>query len=197
MERVYPWAWRVNTLVYGEGMSERLTKADWIRHGMRTLARDGHNALKVESMATKLNVSRGSFYWHFQDMAAFRSQLLQSWREVSTDEVILDLDARDGDPERLKRLLRHALSGSRMLDRAMRSWAGEDDEVAKVIASVDARRAERIAGLLIDAGVDRERANHRAAFLYWAYLGQAIVMDPRHTCIPDWALDEISNLFEA
>ena len=177
-------------------MSERLTKTDWIRHGLRALARDGPNALKVGAMATKLNVSRGSFYWHFEDMAAFRAQLLESWREVSTDQVIRDLDARDGDPERLKRLLRRALSGPRMLDRAMRSWAGEDEEVAKVIASVDARRVERIAGLLIDAGVDRERAHYRAAFLYWAYLGQAVVMDPRHASIADWALDEISALFE-
>jgi AcrR family transcriptional regulator len=177
-------------------MTERLTKADWIRQGLRTLAKDGSNALKVESMATQLNVSRGSFYWHFRDMAAFRSQLLQSWREVSTDQVIRDLDARDGDPERLKRLLRRALRGPRMLDRAMRSWAGEDEEVANVVASVDARRVERIAGLLIDAGVSSERAEHRAAFLYWAYLGQAIVMDPRHSSISDWALDEISDLFE-
>ena len=84
-----------------------------------------------------------------------------------------------------------------MLDRAMRSWAGEDEEVANVVASVDARRVERIAGLLIDAGVSSERAEHRAAFLYWAYLGQAIVMDPRHSTISDWALDEISDLFEA
>lgn len=178
-------------------MNERLTRADWIRHGLRTLAKDGSKALKVESMATRLKVSRGSFYWHFQDIAAFRSELLQSWREVSTDQVIRDLDARRGDPDRLKRLLRSALGGPRKLDRAIRSWAGEDDEVAKVVASVDARRVERIAGLLTDAGVDSERASHRAAFLYWAYLGQAIVMDPRLSSISDQALDEISDLFEA
>ena len=177
-------------------MDERLTSADWIRHGLRTLSKSGFKALKVEAMATGLNVSRGSFYWHFQDIAAFRSELLHSWREVSTDQVIRELDARDGDPERLKRLLRSALGGSRRLDRAIRSWASEDEEVAKVVASVDARRVERIAGLLVDAGVDGERATHRAAFLYWAYLGQAIVMDPRYSSISDCALDEISDLFE-
>jgi len=176
-------------------MNERLTRDDWIRHGLRTLSRVGSQALKVGSMAERLNVSRGSFYWHFRDVGAFRAALLQSWREVSTDQVIRDLDARQGDPERLKRLLRTALNGPRRLDRAMRAWAGEDAKVAKVVASVDAARIERIAGLLVEAGLDAARARHRAAFLYWAYLGQASVIDSRRASIPDWALDEIGDLF--
>jgi hypothetical protein len=48
-------------------MHDRLTKSGWIRHGLRTLAKDGPNALKVGPMSTKLKVSRGSFYWHFRD----------------------------------------------------------------------------------------------------------------------------------
>src|ERR1700731_1432717 len=70
----------VNTPVYGGTMNDRLTKSDWIRHGLRTLAKDGPNALKVGPMSTKLKVSRGSFYWHFRDIADFRSQLLQIGR---------------------------------------------------------------------------------------------------------------------
>src|ERR1700680_636047 len=71
----------VNTLVYGGAMNDRLTKSDWIEHGLRTLASEGANALKVGPMAAKLKVSRGSFYWHFKDIADFRSQVLRSWRE--------------------------------------------------------------------------------------------------------------------
>jgi AcrR family transcriptional regulator len=142
-------------------------------------------------------VSRGSFYWHFADIAEFRSLLLQTWREISTEQVIRDLDARKGDPDRLRRLLRRAIGGTRVLDRAVRSWATEDEEVAAVVASVDTRRVQRIARLLIEVGVTHERAQQRATFLYWAYLGQAVVMDSRQASIPEWALDEISDLFEA
>jgi len=177
-------------------MTDRLTKSDWIRHGLRTLARDGANALKVGPMSTTLGVSRGSFYWHFRDIADFRAQLLQSWQESSTDRVIQDLDARPGDPERLKQLMRRALSGTRSLDRAIRSWAAEDADVAGIVASVDRRRGARIAKLLPEAGVARDRAFHRAAFLYWAYLGQAVVMDPRHASMPGAALDDIADLLE-
>ena len=176
-------------------MNDRLTKSDWIAHGLRTLAKDGAGALKVGPMAAALKVSRGSFYWHFRDIADFRSQLLQSWQEISTDQVIQDLDARQGEPDRLKHLMRQAFGGTRKLDRAIRSWAADDEDVARIVAAVDGRRVARIAGLLAEAGVDGERALHRAAFLYWAYLGQAVVMDPRHSSIPAAALDEISGLF--
>jgi AcrR family transcriptional regulator len=177
-------------------MNDRLTKDDWITHGLRTLAKDGANALKVGPMATKLRVSRGSFYWHFRDIADFRAQLLRSWQERSTDQVIRDLDARKAEPDRLKHLMQRAFAGKRDLDRAIRSWAAEDEDVARIVASVDARRVAYIAKMLVAAGVESQRALRRAAFLYWAYLGQPIVMDPRHSSIAESAIDDISDLFE-
>jgi AcrR family transcriptional regulator len=186
----------VNTPVYGAGMNDRLTKDDWITHGLRTLAKDGAGALKVGPMAAKLDVSRGSFYWHFRDIGDFRAQLLQSWQERSTDQVIRDLDARKAEPDRLRNFMKRAFAGKRDLDRAIRSWAAEDRDVAGVVAAVDARRVAYIAKMLVAAGVDSRRASPRAAFLYWAYLGQPIVMDPRHSSIADPAIDDIGALFE-
>jgi AcrR family transcriptional regulator len=186
----------VNALMYGGAMSDRLTKSDWIKHGLRTLAHDGVNALKVGPMATKLKVSRGSFYWHFRDIADFRSQILRSWQERTTDQVIQELEAEKAEPDRLKYLMARAFNEKPRLDRAVRSWAAEDEHVAKIAASVDARRVAYIAKLLVAAGVESRRALSRAAFMYWAYLGQAVVMDPRHSSISASAMDDISDLFE-
>lgn len=186
----------VNTLVYGERMNERLTKSDWIRHGLRTLARSGANALKVGPMATRLKVSRGSFYWHFEDIADFRAQLLRLWQQRMTEQVIEDLEASQAQPDRLKDLMRRGFRGERRLDRAVRSWAAEDRDVAAVVASVDVRRVDYIAELLVSAGVERNVAASRAAFVYWAHLGQPTVMDPRRAAIETEALDAISALFE-
>lgn len=185
----------VNTLLYGWAMNDRLTKSDWIDHGLRTLANEGANALKVGPMATKLNVSRGSFYWHFRDIADFRSQVLRSWQESLTDQVIEDVAGKAG-PERLRHLLRRAFVARRSLDRAIRSWAAEDGAVAAIVAAVDARRVAYITGLLVDAGVDSRKAASRAAFMYWAYLGQALIMAPRHASIAAGAMDDIGDLFE-
>lgn len=72
--------------------TDRLTRQDWIRHGLRTLARSGAQALKVGALAQGLDVSRGSFYWHFRDIADYRQQLLENWRERATEGVIRDID---------------------------------------------------------------------------------------------------------
>jgi AcrR family transcriptional regulator len=189
-------AWLVNTLVYGRSMSDRLTKSEWLRQGLRTLASDGPGALKVGRMSEKLSVSRGSFYWHFRDIEDFRSQLLQRWQEISTDQVITELDSRPGDPGRLKKLMHRAFSTQRNLDQAIRSWSAHDQNVARIVAAVDVRRIGRVARLLVEAGLDSERAAHRAAFLYWAFLGQPAVMDRRHASLPARALTDIISLFE-
>lgn len=186
----------VNTPVYGEAMSDRLTKDDWIRHGLRTLTSEGAHALKVGAMATALKVSRGSFYWHFVDIADFRAQLLRSWQERTTDRVIRDLDAAMGEPGRLKHLMRGAFATRRDLDEAIRAWAVHDAAVAAAVAAVDARRIAYIAKMLVAAGVDRRLALPRATFMYWAYLGRTIVMDRRHASLPASAIDDIGALFE-
>jgi AcrR family transcriptional regulator len=177
-------------------MKDQLGKADWIRHGLRTLARDGAGALKVAPLAEALEVSRGSFYWHFRDIADYKRQLLQDWQERSTDRVIKSLDVRKGEPGLLKELMQSAFTSGRRLDRAVRSWAAVDRDAAGIVAAVDAKRITRMAVLLVDTGVSEERAIHRATFLYWAYLGQVSVMDRRHASLPATALDDISGLFE-
>jgi AcrR family transcriptional regulator len=186
----------VNTLVYGRAMNDRLTKSDWIKHGLRTLAKDGANALKVGPMSIEMKVSRGSFYWHFRDIADFRSQILRSWQERSTDQVIQEIEAEKTEPDRLKHLMKRAFTGKRSLDRAIRSWAAQDENVAAIVASVDARRVAYIEKLLVAVGVESQKALPRAAFMYWAYLGQAIVMDSSHSSIAISAMDDISDLFE-
>jgi len=65
------------------------------------------------------------------------------------------------------------------------------------VASVDARRIAYIADLIVAAGVERQRASRRATFLYWAWLGQTIVMDPSHASLADVEMDDICELFES
>ena len=188
---------RVNTGVYGSIMDARLTKQDWINCGLRTLATDGASALKVGAMAVALGISRGSFYWHFKDIADFRGQVLLGWRDRTVDQVIQEFDRDPAEPDRLRRLIKRAFFGKRGLDRAIRMWAADEPEVAAMVAAVDARRVAYMAELLIAAGVEPAQAQPRAAFIYWAYLGQAIVMDPATAAIDEAALDKIADLFEA
>jgi AcrR family transcriptional regulator len=174
---------------------DRLTRSAWLDHGLRILARQGADALKVGALATGLNVSRGSFYWHFKDISEFRLQLLQRWQERTTDQVIEGIDASVAGAARLTHLMKLAFNEDRSLDRAIRAMASTNDDVAKMVASVDARRVGYMAKWLIEAGVESQRAQPRAEFLYWAYIGQSAVMDPRHSAITELDVDDLSALF--
>jgi AcrR family transcriptional regulator len=174
---------------------DRLTRSAWLDHGLRILARQGADALKVGALATGLNVSRGSFYWHFKDISAFRLQLLQRWQERTTDQVIEGIDTSIVGAARLTHLMKLAFNEDRSLDRAIRAMASTDTDVAKMVASVDARRVGYMAKWLIEAGVESQRALPRAEFLYWAYIGQSAVMDPRHSAITELDVDDLSALF--
>jgi AcrR family transcriptional regulator len=178
-------------------MDARLTPKDWVVAGLRLLATQGPGALKVGAMATRLGVSRGSFYWHFRDFADFRSQLLDNWRDRTVDQIIREFESNPEAPDRLQQLVKKAFFGRRGLDRAIRTWAATEPEVQAMVAAVDARRVGYMAELLISAGVDADQAEPRAAFLYWAYLGQAIVMDPATAVIDEAALRRVTALFEA
>jgi AcrR family transcriptional regulator len=190
----------VNTHVYGRMMDDqttkdRLTRSAWLDHGLRILARQGAHALKVGDLAAGLNVSRGSFYWHFKDISEFRLQLLERWQERTTDQVIEGIDASIMGAGRLTHLMKLAFNEDRSLDRAIRAMAATSPAVAKMVASVDARRVSYMAKVLIEAGVESQRALPRAEFLYWAYIGQSAVMDPRHSAITELDVDDLSALF--
>jgi AcrR family transcriptional regulator len=185
----------VNTRMYGAAMSERLTKDDWIAHGLRTLASGGTGALKVGAMADALSVSRGSFYWHFTDIGDFKRRLLERWQELATEQVIRELEEDGGESDRLRRLMHRALREKNELDRAVRIWAADEEEAAAFVAAVDDRRISFIAHLLAASGVDRDAASGRAKFIYWAYLGRSLVAGA-HDRIDASTVDAISALFE-
>ncbi len=174
-------------------MDERLTKDAWVRHGLATLAAKGANGLKVGALAAALGVSRGSFYWHFRDIADFKAELLRSWQESATDQVIRDIEADWNKPDRLRNLLERAFSRRPALDISVRSWAETDESVRAVVAAIDGQRIDYVARLMEASGVVSQTARNRATFVYWAYLGQAQAVGNSLSLGPD-ALDDMSRL---
>jgi AcrR family transcriptional regulator len=152
-------------------MSRRLSADDWISAGIKALARNGFQVLKAEPLAKALGVSRGSFYWHFADVAIFHRAVIQRWQEVATEAIIAGIEHTGSGPERLRLLLHKALSAEAAMEIRMRAWAAADDAAAAAVAHVDGRRRAFLLRLLMESGVEPDLAATRAAILYWAYLG--------------------------
>ena len=64
----------------------RLSVDDWIQAGFAILAEEGIKALKIDRLCRRLAVTKGSFYWHFTDIAGYRAALVQAWGELRDDD---------------------------------------------------------------------------------------------------------------
>jgi AcrR family transcriptional regulator len=155
-------------------MRERLTAQDWIDFALKALAREGFAVLKADVLARKMGISRGSFYWHFDDLDTFHASVIAHWKQTATEAIIADIERHESPVERMDALLRRAFGHRGSVETRMRSWAENNKEAARAVRDVDHRRRVYIERLLQDAGVAAPLAATRAQLLYWAYLGAAL-----------------------
>ena len=89
----------------------RLTRDDWLDAAFQAVVDGGFDNVRVLVIAQTLGVTRGSFYWHFNDHADLVSSLIERWRkrEVELDRA-LQLDATDDPKADLEHLLEAALA---------------------------------------------------------------------------------------
>ena len=67
----------------GRASSERtqLDPARWVDTAIDLLASEGVTGLRVEVLAKRCGVTKGSFYWHFKDRQALLDAVLLRWQE--------------------------------------------------------------------------------------------------------------------
>jgi AcrR family transcriptional regulator len=153
--------------------SSRLSVDDWISAGYAILAEEGIKALKIDRLCERLGVTKGSFYWHFSDMAGYRSALVQSWAELRDEdrrqfEKLTTLPPR----ERLSRMIASLVSPRQWtLERAMREWARTNDTVAASVKASDRRVLSVVRQSFTDYGFDPDDADLRASAFFAAGIG--------------------------
>ena len=119
----------------------------WIEEGLRALADGGPEAVRIEPLAQALGVSKGGFYWQFDDRGALLESMLDSWERATVDDVIERVEGGGGDArEKLRRLF--AIAGREPLrtELAVRDWARRDRTVGARLRRVDNRRMDYMRG---------------------------------------------------
>ena len=106
--------------------------------------------LKADVLARRLGVSRGSFYWHFRDVADFQNALLRRWAELAVETPIAMARAEtQGRPaEALANLIEQAMSSPIRLEAAVSAWAVQSAPVQRAVRKINRRRIELLTDLL-------------------------------------------------
>lgn len=156
----------------------RLTRDDWLDEAFRAVVSGGFDQVKVLSIAEKLKVTRGSFYWHFADHADLIGSLLMRWK---LQQLALDVHLQanqSGDPIKdLNFVVDEAFSqaGAAMenlrFEQAMRAMSQQNVEAAQMLVEVDAARMALFQSKFFLIVNDQKKARDLAALLYLAIVG--------------------------
>ncbi|MCA0920531.1 TetR/AcrR family transcriptional regulator [Pseudooceanicola nanhaiensis] len=158
---------------------QRLSPDDWLKAGLDALAAAGPEALKAEALARGLDTTKGSFYWHFPDVPAYRKALLDFWGDTAGAALSEPEDKTEAVGQ-LHKLMQEGFSDSLPAEAAMRAWARTEPTAAATLAEIDARRLAHLEKLLRQIGVTNPEI---ARILYAAQIGstQLPVADTKKT----------------
>ena len=110
----------------------RLSTEDWTARALQLLVDEGVGAVKVARLCRELGVTKGSFYWHFDDLEALKKAVADLWC-AQTGAALSDMSALDDLPplERIRIMATQLVDDrSWSVERALRDWARSDTQVA-------------------------------------------------------------------
>jgi len=159
--------------------SSRLSRGDWLAAALKALEKDGIAGVRVQTIAKKLGVTTGSFYWHFENRRELRMALLDYWEAAMTDSVLVDVMQPECTPaERILRLMETVVFQNRArYDAAMRTWARADEEIAKRVRQVEHRRQGFVAGLFREAGFSKQESWDRGVMLANYMMASGVILE--------------------
>ena len=162
------------------GAGHRLSVEDWIQAGFALLADGGPNALRVDALCDRLGVTKGSFYWHFADLPAYRTALIDAWGSLQDQDRQRFENSKTIEPrERLRAMMQAVVRPEQWaLERAMRVWALTDEAVAVNVRKSDGRVLRAVYQAFVDAGFDSDDAAVRSATFFGAGMGVLHGSDP-------------------
>lgn len=154
--------------------NSRQTRESWIVAAFETLHEEGIEKVRVERLAKKLGVTKGSFYWHFKDRKDLLNSLMDYWANELTQTVLDHAKMFHGDPiERIYNTMNEIIGKEKAgYDPAVRAWANHDLEAKRAVAQIDKIRLSFLHSLFKDAGFEEDDAEIRARLMYYYILGE-------------------------
>jgi AcrR family transcriptional regulator len=166
-----------------------LTAADWAEAALQLIAEAGLGKLTVDTLAARLGVTKGSFYWHFKGRSDLLAAARDRWEQRSTGEAMRALDAFADPRRRLSLLIDASLQPPRARSLyAALAEAAEDPIVGRVLNRVATARVDYLEACYKELGLSEPLAKATAVFAYAAYRGLLQLAHEAPGALPsEWA----------
>jgi len=147
----------------------------WLEAAYEALIEGGIEAVKVMPLAENLDMSRTSFYWHFESRDALLEALIERWKDKNTGNLVrqTQLFAETITEAVLNLFDCWVVSDlfDARLDFAVRNWAHTTSELGSIIEEADAERIEAICAMFARFGFSPYQARIRATAIYLTQVG--------------------------
>jgi AcrR family transcriptional regulator len=155
----------------------RTPRGAWVHAALQALAAGGPDAVRVETLAVSLGVSKGGFYWHFADRQALLEEMLDTWEKTGTEDIIARVASHPGDARgKLQKLFDITSSPEGLaVELAVRDWSRRDSDVAGRLRRADNRRMGFIRSLFGQFCVDEDDVEVRSMMSYSMVIGSYFV----------------------
>ncbi len=183
-------------------LASRLGRDDWLDAAFRAAVEHGFDGVRVLTLAETLQVTRGSFYWHFKDHATLIEALVERWqsRELEAHQR-LEQAGSDDPAKALEILLDQALAhGGDELDNmrfelALRSLGRRDAHVASLMRSMDELRIALFKRKFMRLVQDDKTAAELATLFYLSVVGSfhALIQPQMPSASKQFFLDIIAK----
>lgn len=147
----------------------------WLEAAYGALLEGGVDAVKIQPLAKRLNLSRTSFYWFFEDREALLAGLIARWRDKNTGNLIARAEAY---AETIAEAVLNIFDCWLMTDLfdsqfefAVRSWAIQSDAAQREVHAADQARLDALKRMFARFGFDETAADVRARTLYLVQIG--------------------------
>ncbi len=174
----------------------RTTVRDWYGAGLELLAEKGAEALSLAALCERVGVTKGSFYHHFDTMAAFHEGMLDHWAGGPTDGPSIDLGGLDAHA-RLSLLRQMAVESAHETEVAVRAWASWYELAARALRRVERRRHRVLATNFEQLGLDEAHAATLARVGVYLMAGVQSDIDKVDRALLDEVLTEYQRWIEA
>ncbi|MFE4618905.1 TetR/AcrR family transcriptional regulator [Streptomyces sp. NPDC056747] len=151
----------------------RTPRGRWIEEGLRALAEGGPEAVRIESLAQAIGVSKGGFYGYFANRDALLAEMLDTWEREVSEAVIERIESGGGAGRaklgRLFDFVQGVAEGpvtGLAVDLAVRDWARRDETVAARLRRTDNRRMEYLRSLFRDFCADEDDVEVRSLIVF-------------------------------
>ncbi|MGG1659415.1 TetR/AcrR family transcriptional regulator [Brevibacillus sp. NRS-1366] len=157
-----------HTQAYLGGEMMQYMRDDWVKAALDKLTEAGIDGVRVEALARQLNISKGSFYHHFQDRQELLDSMITYWEEHATERMI---QTPDSSSQTIEQLLGAIFTKEQKLEATMYTWAKQNPALRKRLMEIEKRRIDYVTTLYQKKGMPLSEAKSRAQLAYLMYVG--------------------------